>query len=120
MLTQESDTLYAKAFALYQQADYEAAEKEFQKLCQISPLEKTFWQGLAATLQMQNRWMQAAGAWAVCCLLPGENAWMHFHAAECFFQAKDKIQAKKALEQIVNTQDVELLQNIELLQQLLG
>lgn len=122
MIAEEKHSLYASAFAFYRQQNYAVSETVFRKLCVQFPLEASLWRGLAASLQMQNKWIEALHAWGIAALLNEEDPFPHFHAAECFFSTGEKEEAKKALnqaEQRASEDQEDLVENINLLKQLL-
>lgn len=95
--SQEQETLYAAAFGLYEQGDYEKAAGFFTHLIFQTPFERRFWKGLAATRQMQKEYKAALHAWGILCFLIPEDPLPHFHAAECLLSMGEVSEALKAL-----------------------
>ena len=61
------------------------------------PLEKSHWQGLASSLQMQNRHEDALVPWSMYAFIDPHSPLPHFYAAECLFKIEDYKDCLKAL-----------------------
>lgn len=93
----ERETLYAAAYGIYDVGDYEKGADLFTHLILHDPFDVRFWKGLAASHQMQKHYLDALKAWAIVCLLSGQDPTGHFHAAECYLSLDEIEEAKKAL-----------------------
>ncbi len=94
---EDTRTLYELGFTLYKMKEYNKAETIFRKLVIVMPLEKSHWQGLASSLQMQNRFEDALVHWSMYAFIDPNSPIPHFHAAECLFKIGDYKDCLKAL-----------------------
>lgn len=93
---QEQNTLYASAYSLYQEGNYETAAQLFTQLILVNPFNHGFWLGLASSEQMRKEYTAALHAWAMVALLNNEDPFAHFHAGECYLSLNDPAEALKA------------------------
>ena len=94
---EELTRLYASAYKLYHDAEYEKAKDLFLQLVLALPFNGAFWAGLASCEQMCKSYDAALRAWALAALTNPEDPLPHFHAAECYLSQGDKLEALKAL-----------------------
>ncbi len=107
---EQQPSLYAAAYGLYNQGDYQQSASLFTELVLSDALEVRHWSGLAAAQQMQSHFKEALHAWSIVALLAEEDPWPHFHAAECLLSLGEKEEGLKALDSALKkTQDDELL-----------
>ncbi len=83
---EDTRVLYELGYNLYKNKEYNHAESIFRKLVVMMPLEKTHWQGLASTIQMQRRFQDALVAWSMFAFIDPKCPMPHFFAAECLFE----------------------------------
>lgn len=89
---------YTAAYACYEAGDYAQASDIFTYLSSVEPLNSDIWQGLAASKQMQGKYLEALYGWAFASMLAPEDPEAHFHAAECLASLNQKQEALKALD----------------------
>lgn len=117
---EEIETLYASAYHMYNQGNYNKSSELFLQLTASNPYEESYWRGLASAYQMQSLWEESLHAWALCALLKEQDPLPHYHAAECLYSQKETEEALKALAQakLRASGDEALLSKIQLLQEL--
>jgi type III secretion system low calcium response chaperone LcrH/SycD len=81
---EETEAVYAQAFNLVNQRQYERAEKLFEMLCQLDHFEAKFWMGLGICRQQKKNFEQAVKAYAMVGMLDQENPMPALRAAECY------------------------------------
>lgn len=96
--TEDTRVLYELGFNLYRTKEFLHAESIFRKLVVMMPLEKTHWQGLASSMQMQNRFKDALTGWSMYAFIDPKSPLPHFHAAECLLSIEDYKDCLKALD----------------------
>ncbi len=105
-LSQKEQTgLYATAYKLYNDGNYETAVELFTQLVLSAPFNHGFWKGLASSEQMRKEYTAALHAWCMVVLLNDKDPLPHFHAAECYLSQGNAEEANKALnaaEQLLN------------------
>jgi type III secretion system low calcium response chaperone LcrH/SycD len=79
------ETLYTKAYALYNQNHFEKAAELFYLLIEAQPFYFDHWAGYSSCLQMQGLYEKALSSWALAALIEESNPTPHFHAGECLF-----------------------------------
>lgn len=94
---EEQNGLYATAFKLYNDGNYEPAAEIFTKLVLSAPFNLGFWKGLASSEQMKKEFTAALHAWCMVVLLNDKDPLPHFHAAECYISQGNTQEADKAL-----------------------
>lgn len=102
ILQQESidlEAYYTLCFGYYQACQYDKAARFFSSLTLLAPQDLRAWKGLAASLQMQDNFQQAAQTWAIASLLDPQDPLIYFHAAECLKSIDDCAGALQALAQ---------------------
>lgn len=85
--------LYSAARNLYENARYDEAKELFRLLVMIDQYEKKYVFALAATLQMQHEYFQAATTYTIAATLVSRNPTPHFHAAECYLALNEPASA---------------------------
>jgi len=91
------ETLYSRAYSLYQSGDYAKSKVVFHQLTAAKPLKQTYWLGLGACFQLEKNYEQALQAWGMASILDGHDPTPHFHAAQCCFALDDTEQGWNAL-----------------------
>ncbi len=97
---EDTRTLYELGFTLYKNQNFDKSETIFRKLVIVMPLEKSHWQGLASSIQMQGRFEDALVFWSMYAFIDPKSPIPHFYAAECLFKIgdyKDCLRAISAL-----------------------
>lgn len=94
----EMEELYAEAYKFYYEDNFLESSTAFRWLVLLNPFQAKFWMGLAATLQLLEKYEKALHAYAVSALLECENPYPHFHAYECYCTLKNKVDGEKALD----------------------
>ncbi len=97
--------MYATAYKLYNDGNYETAVELFTQLVLSAPFNHGFWKGLASSEQMRKEYTAALHAWCMVVLLNDKDPLPHFHAAECYLSQGNAEEANKALnaaEQLLN------------------
>lgn len=94
---EEQNQLYATAFKLYDDGNYETAAEIFTKLVLSAPFNHGFWRGLASSEQMKQKYTAALHAWCMVALLNPKDPTPHVHAAECLLSQGEHLEANKAL-----------------------
>ena len=88
------------AYYLYQDQQYEKATHFFRLLTMINPLETDYWQGLAASLQLNKKYKEAIESY-ISALLINQNEpdpYIYVYAADCYFSLNQVEQGLKTLE----------------------
>lgn len=93
----EREIAYSLGHEHYSQGEYRKAKKLFLTLIFSDPSQSSYWKGFAASVQMQEKYAEAAQAWAMVALLNERDPLPHFHAAECLLAVGEKSEAKLAL-----------------------
>jgi type III secretion system low calcium response chaperone LcrH/SycD len=93
----EMEEIYSETYTFYQEDNFLEASTGFRWLVLLNPFVEKYWMGLAASLQLLEKYEKALHAYAICALLESENPYPHFHAFECYVALKDKEEAEKAL-----------------------
>ncbi|MBS0653726.1 MAG: SycD/LcrH family type III secretion system chaperone [Verrucomicrobia bacterium] len=104
---EEQNGLYATAFKLYNDGNYETAAELFTKLVLSAPFNHGFWKGLASSEQMKKEYTAALHAWCMVVLLNDKDPLPHFHAAECYLSQGNAEEANKALNAAEQLLDLE-------------
>jgi type III secretion system low calcium response chaperone LcrH/SycD len=91
-------TLYTKAYALYNQNNFEKAAELFYLLIQAQPFYFDHWAGYSSCLQMQGHYEKALSSWALAALTEESNPLPHFHAGECLFSMGEAEQGVIAMQ----------------------
>ena len=87
--SEDTRVLYELGFNLYRIRNFDQAETVFRKLVVVMPLEKSHWQGLASSVQMQNRHQDALVLWSMYAFIDPNSPMPHYFAAECLFAVGD-------------------------------
>jgi type III secretion system low calcium response chaperone LcrH/SycD len=94
----EMEEIYSEAYRFYQEDNYLEASTGFRWLVLLNPFIAKYWTGLAASLQLLEKYEKALHAYAISALLESENPYPHFHAYECYEALNNKEEAEKALD----------------------
>ena len=94
----EMEEIYSEAYRLYDRANYLESSTTFRWLVLLNPFIGKYWIGLAASLQLLEKYEKALHAYAIAALIESENPYPHFHAYECYGALKNREEAKKALD----------------------
>jgi len=94
----ELEEVYAEAHMHYAQDAFLEAATAFRWLVFFNTFVPKYWMGLAASLQMLEKYDKALHAYALSALLDSHNPYPHFHAYECYVELNNKEDADKALE----------------------
>lgn len=81
---EETEAVYAQAYRLVNQGQFEQAEKLFEMLCQLDHFGAKYWMGLGICRQQRKSFEQAASAYAMVGILDHENPMPALRAAECY------------------------------------
>lgn len=79
------ETLAQLAFQSYQVGDYSKAMPLYRLLTVQERDNSRYWLGLAASLQMMQRYDEALSAYGYLALLEPNNPMLYYHSAECHF-----------------------------------
>lgn len=93
---QEQNALYASAYTLYNDGNYETAAQLFTQLVLTAPFNHGFWRGLASSEQMRKEYNAALHAWCMVVLLNDKDPFPHFHAGECYLSLNNPAEAMRA------------------------
>ena len=98
-LTEEdTETLYAHAFELVNQARFEEAERTFASLCFLDHYQVRFWLGLGVCRAQRGNHSQAVKAFAMAASVDVDNPIPPLRAAESLIKLKDFESAELALQ----------------------
>ena len=95
---EEQERLYAAAYGLYEQGDYQKSAELFTELVLSDAFEERYWRGLAGAHMMNGNYQEALHAWCLVALLAERDPVPHFHAAECLLSLNDRAEGIKALQ----------------------
>lgn len=93
----EMEEIYYEAYSYYKDDNYLESSTAFRWLVLLNPLTSKYWMGLAASLQLLEKYEKSLHAYAIYTLLDHENPYPHFYAFECYTALNNKKEAKKAL-----------------------
>lgn len=96
--TYEMEEIYNEAYQLYEEDDFVESAVGFRWLVLLNPFLYKYWIGMAASLQLLEKYEKALHAYAVSALLDCKNPYPHFHAFECYKQLANQQEADKALD----------------------
>jgi type III secretion system low calcium response chaperone LcrH/SycD len=94
----EMEEIYSEAYAFYQEDNYLEAATAFRWLVLLNPFVSKYWTGLAASLQLLEKYEKSLHAYAVSSLLENDNPFLHVHACECYMAMNQWDEAEKALD----------------------
>ncbi len=94
----EMEEIYCEAYRLYQEDIYLESSTAFRWLVLLNPFVAKYWKGLAASLQLMEKYEKALHAYAMAALLDSDNPYPHFHAFECYESMENDEDADKALD----------------------
>jgi type III secretion system low calcium response chaperone LcrH/SycD len=90
-------TLYALAHQAYQNNKYKEATQMFSVLCMMNHLERKYWLGLGASLQMEKKYTSALECYGLAVLLNYKEPDAHLYTAECMLALGNKEEVKSVL-----------------------
>jgi type III secretion system low calcium response chaperone LcrH/SycD len=93
----ELEEVYNESYLLYQEDRYLESSTGFRWLVLFNPYEPKYWMGLAASLQLLEKYEKALHAYALFALLESDNPYPHFHAYECYSALHNVEEGRKAL-----------------------
>lgn len=107
--------IYALAYMLYQNQQYEEASHFFRLLVVSHPNDIKFWKGLGASLQMQKDYEGALQCYQ-CCMQDQPDPYLHVQIADCYFALKQIDEGLNALN-VANSNakkidDIRVLQHV--------
>lgn len=105
---EQLEAVYGMAYRFYQGGEYEKAATIFKVLMMIDPEEVKYYEGLAASLLMQERTTDAIGVYLAASVIDPENPKLPFYRAQCNIQDEDWIAAEKALQKTIHLIDEKL------------
>ncbi len=94
-------TLYALAHQAYQNNKYHEAGKMFSVLCVMNHLERKYWLGLGASLQMEKKYLPALECYGLAVLLHYKEPDAHLYTAECMLAVGKKEEVKPILQGVI-------------------
>lgn len=117
------ETLYATGYELYRNGKYGDAKDFFKLLAITDPSSRRYWMGQGACHQMLKEYDNAVNCYSVAAVLDPDDPYVHWHAADCFFQKGERqkaidtlssalIVAKHKEEHLVLVPKLELLHTI--------
>lgn len=92
---------YAKAYALYQGADYQNANTAFFYLTTLNPYEYRYWMGLGLTQQRQGSYEEALVSYTCAEAVDPTHPMPHFHLAQCYHALQGNEPALKEIEEVL-------------------
>lgn len=92
-----AENLYARAFCLYRQGDYEQAETLFRLLSRLLPLNSKYIYAQAASMQQNEKWKEAISTYWRALTLDAQQIEGYYRIAECALQLGKKREARLAL-----------------------
>lgn len=92
------ENIYAAAAKLYENGSYSSAYNLFRLLVMIDHFDYRFVFGMAACMQTQGDFFQAATTYLFSTSLEPDYAWSFFHAAECYLKINEPGSALICLE----------------------
>lgn len=92
----QMEIFYAQGFAHYQNRELWKAEETFRWLVTLNPLEKKYWMGFAASLQLLGRFEKALKGYALAAFLDADDPTPHIHAEECYLALGNAVEAAHA------------------------
>lgn len=117
--------IYALAFLLYQNQQYQESSNFFRLLVVACPSEKKFWKSLGASLQMQKDYEEAISCYMSCFQLSDQDhldPYLFVQTADCYFALQQVEAALKALEvahlYATETRETRVLNHVALMRQL--
>lgn len=118
--------IYALAYALYQNQQYQESDRFFRLLIFLRPTKPNFWKCLGACLQMQKAYEESLNCYMYCLhfnnLLNQKDPYLYVQIADCHFALKQTEEGLKALElarlNANKKHDARISQHVTLMQQL--
>ena len=111
-------SLYLGAENIFNNKEYEKAEKAFFALCSIDPTEFVYWIGLGHSAFQNKNYQQAINAYCMASALYPEDPWPHIWAANTFEEEKEYEDAKMAIGEALSIEKAKMPKNQELIQSL--
>lgn len=97
------DSIYAHAYKFYQMGRLDDAEVFFNFLHFYDSGNANYMMGLAATYQQKKQYAEAIDAYELTLALAKDNFRPMLHIAQCYLSLKDKQQARKSFEAILES-----------------
>ncbi|MDO8300187.1 SycD/LcrH family type III secretion system chaperone [Lacisediminimonas sp.] len=95
------EALYANGYALFGQGKYDQAQKAFGALLLCNHLDRRFYKGYAACMQMQGQHTEAIKYYVLCATLDVCDPEPVFHAAECMLALGKRDEARASIEHLL-------------------
>jgi type III secretion system low calcium response chaperone LcrH/SycD len=95
---ESEEALYGVGYTFYNQAKYKEAMRIFAYLLTTNHLDRRYYQGFAACLQMQRRHADALKYFGIASMLDLTDPEPVMHSAECYLALGDRAQARLSLE----------------------
>lgn len=95
---EDVEQIYAAAAKLYENGSYSNAYNLFRLLVMIDHFDERFIFSMAACMQVQGQYFQAATSYLFAASLEPGYPWSYFHAAECYLKLEDPGSALVCLE----------------------
>ncbi len=91
--------IYSYAYGYYEKGCYPEAEELFRLLTALRIRSSKYWNGLAATFQMQKKYAEAVESfgWAAMNDKGLSDPYPHFHAGQCLYSSGETLRALQAL-----------------------
>lgn len=114
------EELYSTGYELYRNGKYGDAKAFFRMLTLVEPTTKRFWVGLGACNKMLKMFDDAINTYGIAAVLDPDDPYIHWHAADCFFQTGNRQMALATLASAIATakndkKHVALVSKLELL-----
>lgn len=87
------ETIYARAYRLYNTGKYVEAAQIFRYLMLVNPGDTRYFLGLAACCHLLKDYKSAVLVYLLCDLLDDKSPIADFHASDCYLQMDDKVSA---------------------------
>lgn len=124
MADEKVEEIYALAFFLYRNQQYQDASHFFRLLVVFRPSEAKYWKGFGACQQMQQDYEHALNCYMSAQILHQNrpDPYLYVYAADCYFALKQKENGLKALEAArlkgKETKDARILKHVALMRDL--
>lgn len=94
----EMEEIYKEGHSFYILDNFLESSTSFRWLVLLNPFVAKYWMGLAASLQLLEKYEKALHAYAMVALLEMENPYPHWHAYECYSLLNNLEEGKLALQ----------------------
>ena len=95
---ESQEALYSLGYTFYNQGKYPEAMRLFAYLLTHNHLDRRYYNGFAACLQVQKRYAEALKYYGIASLLDMTDPAAPLHMAECHLSLQDAAQARQSLE----------------------